>query len=212
MQEAGGVTARRARLEIDFAPRRNYAWLHAVVRNTVLEGSYARMTHAQILELGRLRPQLVSFAMLRLRSRDEAEDAVQEALLAALEGIERFSGESSLRTWLTGILKHKIVDRLRAFGREQPLTLEEDDLPVSQQGPEQALARERAFQTLEKSLSRLPANAARVFVMRELWGLEPEDVCRRLAISRANCWVLLHRAKARLSRCPDLCRLAADAI
>jgi RNA polymerase sigma-70 factor (ECF subfamily) len=72
-------------------------------------------------ELGLLRPQLLRFAMLRLRNAEEAEDVVQETLLAALEGIGRFRGGSSLRTWVTGILQHKIVDRMRAAAREEPL-------------------------------------------------------------------------------------------
>src|SRR5688500_12166633 len=77
-------------------------------------------------ELGRFRPQLLSFAMRRLRNRDQAEDAVQETLLAAVESIERFGGGSSLGTWLIGILKHKIVDALRASSREEPLDYDED--------------------------------------------------------------------------------------
>lgn len=164
-----------------------------------------------IQELGRLRPQLVSFAMRRLRSRDEAEDAVQETLLAALEGIDRFSGDATLLTWLIGILKHKIVDCLRASGREQqPFEPDDERAPPKDSDPEMALVRKRMLGGVASSLSRLPPNAAQVFIQRAVAGAETHEVCRQLAISRSNCWVLLHRAKARLRACADLGRLAAE--
>lgn len=146
-------------------------------------------------ELALLRRQLLRYAMLRLRNRHHAEDAVQDALLAALEGIGSFSGRSSLRTWIGGILKHKIADRLRAAGREEPITAE-PDLPGSD--PEEGYARQRFCEAVEAGLARLPGNAASVFMLREVMGLEPAEVSRQLAISLPNCWVTLHRAKARL--------------
>lgn len=169
------------------------------------------MNQACIHELGRLRPQLVSFAMRRLRSRDEAEDAVQETLLAALEGLERFAGEAALRTWLIGILKHKIVDCLRVAGRELPLEAGEEPAALEDSDPERALVRKRMRDGLASSVGKLPANAAHVFIQRELVGAKTNEVCRQLSISRSNCWVLLHRAKARLRECADIGRLAAEA-
>jgi len=148
--------------------------------------------------------------MLRLRDREQAEDAVQDALLAALEGMERFSGASSLRTWVGGILKHKIVDRLRASGREQPL--DDGGLVLPASDPEEGFARHRFLETVQRSLRRLPANAARVFVLREVLGLDTDEVCEQLAISASNCWVTLHRARRRLQACPDIRGLAADAV
>lgn len=142
-----------------------------------------------------MRPHLLRYAMLRLRDRHQAEDAVQDTLLAALEGIGGFSGQSSLRTWAGGILKHKIADRRRASGREEPL---EGELELPGSDPEEGFARLRFFDTLEGALKRLPENAARVFMLREVLGFEPAEVCERLAISAPNCWVSLHRAKARL--------------
>src|SRR5574339_599328 len=65
-----------------------------------------------------LRPYLLRFAGLQLRDAAAAEDAVQEALLAALAGQASFAGRANLRTWLTGILKHKIVDAIRRQSRE----------------------------------------------------------------------------------------------
>jgi RNA polymerase sigma factor (sigma-70 family) len=75
-----------------------------------------------------LRPYLLRYASQELRNREAAEDCVQEALLAALAAEARFEARSNLRTWLTGILKHKIVDTIRRQGRERPLEGAEEDL------------------------------------------------------------------------------------
>ena len=64
---------------------------------------------------------LFKFAMLQLRNQAQAEDVVQETLIAAIQGAESFAGQSSVRTWLVGILKHKIIDVIRKSSREQPL-------------------------------------------------------------------------------------------
>src|SRR5215831_4185186 len=66
------------------------------------------------------RAYLLRYASLQLRDRAAAEDAVQETLVAALAGEASFGGRSNLRTWLTGILKHKIVDTIRKSSRETP--------------------------------------------------------------------------------------------
>src|SRR5437870_13819328 len=72
------------------------------------------------LDLEKHRPVLLKFAMLQLRNQAQAEDAVQETLIAAIQGAKNFAGRSSVRTWLVGILKHKIVDLIRRSSREQP--------------------------------------------------------------------------------------------
>ena len=68
------------------------------------------------------RPYLVRYATLQLRDPDAVQDVVQEALLAALAGEASFGGRSNLRTWLTGILKHKIVDAIRRASRETAIS------------------------------------------------------------------------------------------
>lgn len=155
-------------------------------------------------ELGSLRPQLVRFAMRRLRDRDRAEDAVQDALVAALEGIQRFGGGSSLRTWLTSILKHKIVDALRGSAKEEPLDY--DALMSDDHDPEKRFAQRRLIDAVDARLKQLPACAARAFVLREVMGMETAEVCIELSISPSNCWVMSHRVRMRLRA------LAADAL
>jgi len=171
------------------------------------------------LELERHRPHLMRFALLQLRDRSAAEDAVQEALLAAIQGAERFAGQSSVRTWLIGILKHKIVDSIRKTARERATDLSSGDSgtedvdvlfesdghfiepPGEWASPERALEERRFFEALERCLQTLPKNTASAFMMRELLGLETEEICKELRITPSNCWVMLYRARMNLRAC-----------
>jgi RNA polymerase sigma-70 factor (ECF subfamily) len=166
-----------------------------------------------------LRPYLMRYASLQLRDAAAAEDAVQEALLAALAGEAGFAGRANLRTWLTGILKHKIVDAIRRQARERPASdmgAEEDenefdglfdrrghwqDMPDAWEQPEQALNQRQFLAALEACLRALPERTARVFMMREHLGLETSEICKELGITATHCWVMLHRARMALRLC-----------
>ena len=174
------------------------------------------MTAAERLEcLGKLRPQLVRFARARLRNPAHAEDAVQEALLAAVESIGSFSGGSSLSSWLTGILKHKMVDCVRRSARDQWQALDNEGTPLEPDdshaagygGPEQALERRQLWDALLHCVRDLPARTADTFILRELVGMNTDETCRMLAISESNCAVMLHRARGRIRERldPELC-------
>jgi len=169
------------------------------------------------LELEQHRPYLLRFALLQLRDRGAAEDAVQETLLAAIQGASQFAGQSSVRTWLIGILKHKIVDGIRKASREQPLESAQDggedldaffsedghfaEAPQHWASPERSLEERRFFEALERCLQSLPRNTARAFTMRELMGMETEEICKELRVSTSNCWVMLYRARMSLRTC-----------
>lgn len=166
------------------------------------------------------RGYLLRVARLQLRDEALAEDVVQETLLAALSG-SGFSGKSSLKTWLTGILKHKIVDAIRRKQREPLLASTFDDecniedldgmfkspfgaweTPPAEWGdPEQALNRSQFFDMLDFCLEKLPPNTARVFIMREVMELESEEICKELTITTNNLWVILYRARMSLREC-----------
>ena len=172
------------------------------------------------VDLDRHRRYLIRIAQLQLRDADLAEDVVQETLVAALGARDGFSGRSSVKTWLTGILKHKIVDAIRQKQR-QPVTaatfddetdreafdpLFKDDgswaaPPADWGDPENALARREFMGVMELCLERLPPNTARVFVMREVMELETEEICKELAITANNLWVILYRARMALRQC-----------
>ena len=171
-------------------------------------------------ELDRHRRYLIRIAQLQLRDPDLAEDVVQETLVAALGARDGFSGRSSVKTWLTGILKHKIVDAIRQKQRQPVVaaTLDgEEDLeafdplfkddgawsapPADWGDPENALARREFMDVMEICLERLPPNTARAFVMREVMELETEEICKELAITANNLWVILYRARMALRQC-----------
>lgn len=174
------------------------------------------------------RPYLLRFARLQLRNADAAEDAVQETLLAALAGEAAFAGRSNLRTWLTGILKHKIVDALRRARREEPLDADDPegdlaaldqlfvadghwrDAPSTWSDPDRALEQKQFFAALEMCLERLPARTARAFLMREHMGLDTQDICKELEITSTHCWVLLYRARMTLRQCLEAVWFSAE--
>ena len=178
---------------------------------------------AQPAAIEQERAYLLRYALLQLRNPAQAEDAVQETLLAALEGRERFSGRSSLRTWLTGILKHKIIDHLRRSGREQPLVSADDDrseadavdalfvedghwreFPAQWGSPAKAFENSRFWSAFELCLQRLPARTAKVFTMREVMEMTTDEICQELDITTTNCWVMLHRARLMLRECLEM--------
>lgn len=162
-------------------------------------------------ELARLRPQMMAFALQRTRSRDQAEDAVQEALVAALEGLGGYAGTSALGTWLFGILKHKIADGRRRRPRDEGVELDLEELVHDGPGPEQTCASRKALAAIGRSLAGLPMRSAQAFVLREVLGEETAEVCRVLRVTPTHCWVLVHRARARLRACPEVGRIAAEA-
>jgi RNA polymerase sigma factor (sigma-70 family) len=105
-------------------------------------------------ELDSHRAYLYRYAMQQLRDANGAEDVVQETLLAALESRSAFAGRSSLRTWLTGILKHKILDLIRKQVRE----VSAESLAVGED-PEEARA--YADQFFDKARTDVPTTGMR---------------------------------------------------
>ena len=91
-----------------------------------------------------------------------------------------------------------------------PAVLETEAHP--HHGPEQEYARRRFFESLESSLRHLPANTARAFELREVWGADTAEICAQLGITPSNSWVLAHRARTRLRERPEIRMLAADAL
>jgi RNA polymerase sigma-70 factor (ECF subfamily) len=175
---------------------------------------------AFVTELDSHRRYLLRVARLQLRDADLAEDVVQDTMLAALKAREGFTGASTVKTWITGILKHKIVDAIRARQRAPVALTELDeetdidefdglfkangawaDKPAEWGDPEAALSRQQFFDVLEMCLENLPPKTARVFVMREVMELATEEVCKELAITPNNLWVILYRARMALRLC-----------
>lgn len=167
---------------------------------------------------------LYRFALLRLRHPKSAEEIVQETFLAALESHRRFQGRSSERSWLIGILKHKVIDHFRKRRREEPSQQIETfvgdmDGRFDENGhwrrdetgpaewaadPEVLLERKEFWTVMERCLSKLPVRMARAFFLREIDDIDSREVCDILEISSSNLWVLLHRARMQLRQCLEI--------
>ena len=168
-------------------------------------------------QIEQLRPQLLRFARTQLRNDAWAEDAVSESLLAALERPQSFGGQSQLKTWLVGILKHKVIDQLRRHKREATVLTNDDnedlddllfvpdghwrEMPADWGNPDDVLRQRQFIDVLEACLDVLPPAQARCFMMREWLELDSAEVCKELTITSTNLWVLLHRARLRLREC-----------
>ncbi|MEP6941863.1 MAG: sigma-70 family RNA polymerase sigma factor [Betaproteobacteria bacterium] len=175
------------------------------------------------------RRYLLRVATLQLRDSTLAEDVVQDTLVAAIQGEQGFSGKSSLRTWLTGILKHKVIDAIRQKARSPVLAPIEDECrvddfdalfdesghwenpPADWGNPEAQLSEQQFFEVMQQCLEKLPPNTARVFVMREVMELETDEICMQLTITSNNLWVILHRARLALRQCLEQNWFAANA-
>ncbi len=169
---------------------------------------------------------LYRFALARLRDPHQAEDAVQETMLAAIKS-NSFEGASSARTWLTGILKHKVIDLQRKQIREQPISdlvdLESSDTsmddffdasghwlekPQTLEMPENALQQKQFLSILNSCLDKLPSKLAAIFMMRVVHETENDNICKELNISTTNAWVMLYRARMGLRKCLEIQWLA----
>jgi RNA polymerase sigma-70 factor (TIGR02943 family) len=174
-------------------------------------------------QLVALRDYLMRFARLQLRNDAWAEDAVSETILAALAKPQAFEARSQLKTWLVGILKHKIIDSMRQRRREVVLNRESDDdnadplehiafrndghfaeKPADWGNPEQDLKSRQFMTVLDACTEKLPAVQGRLFLMREWMEMSSEEICKELALTPTNLYVQLHRARLRLRECLEL--------
>jgi RNA polymerase sigma-70 factor (ECF subfamily) len=156
------------------------------------------MSPAFAAEVAAQRVYLMRVALGRLRDSTRAEDAVQETLLAALRAGQSFDGRSKLRTWLTGILLHKIYDCFRAGTRDEIFTELTDDAPAAWGDPERSLDSKQSWAAFVAAIEALPPRQARAFILRELEGQATGEICEALGVSAENLWVLLFRARAAL--------------
>jgi RNA polymerase sigma-70 factor (ECF subfamily) len=148
------------------------------------------------------RDYLVALASRHLRSREHSEDVVQSTLLAGLAAARRYRGEASLRTWLTAILRNRIVDELRARGREplasnlwgQPGPLPE----ATQADPSAEIEARQVAGRMQERLDSMPASCSLAFVMRELQGRPSREITARLSLTPGQFWQCLHKVRREL--------------
>lgn len=198
------------------------------------------LTHAENQLLARLRKgdevafdelvnhhhgALIRMAMGHVADREVAEEVVQDTWMAVIEGLNRFEGRSSLRTWIFGILIHKAKDRGVREKRHTTFSAFEscdDDheetidpsrfhqsgewaghwafppQPWDDQTPEKLLASRQAVEAMQRAIEALPTTLREVLILRDVEGVDAKEVCELLSITETNLYVRLHRARERV--------------
>ncbi len=164
---------------------------------------------------------LYGYAFYRVYEATVAEDLVQETFLAALRSFKNFQYRSSIKTWLTGILKNKIMDFFRKRYRELPSSQdviervvmddffdERDNWAIKprkwQENPQHIHERKEFMSVLMKCLSTISKKQADAFRLREINQVDTDEICKVLKISATNYWVLMHRARLQIRKCLEM--------
>ena len=162
---------------------------------------------------------LYRYTLVRVKDPDAAEEIVQVTLLAALQSQKSFQGRSSEKSWLFGILKHKILDHFRNLKnqRSYELTPEDGSDPLENAylhdghwanapknwdtDPHKAAENRQLVEALSTCLDRLSDKFRNIFVLKEIEGLTSDEICKEMDIKPTNLWVILHRARNQLRKC-----------
>lgn len=186
---------------------------------TVANTNYTTAPHQWVVNYA---DYLYTYAITRIDDKEIARDLVQETFLAALEKLNSFEGRSTERTWLTAILKNKIIDVYRKkasgliiTGNKETSEPEPFDFFDATDGHWKEAHRPQEFArpaddpllskefngTLRQCLEKLPALWLAVFTMKHMDELTSEAICNELKVTAANFWVIIHRAKLNLRAC-----------
>lgn len=160
---------------------------------------------------------LENLALLQLGNHADAQDALQETLVAAMLSIENFTGRGVMRAWLVRILRHKVTDIFRRSYRFQSLETAKEDPNeggmftetgswsparfVSTQCPHGDAVHQQALELVELCMHALPGDSARLFLMREYLGMDIDEIVAQTRLTTGNLRVILHRARLRLREC-----------
>jgi RNA polymerase sigma-70 factor, ECF subfamily len=178
-------------------------------------------TPALVAELPELRRRLMRQARLAVHDGAQAEDLVQDTLVAVVQQASTYRGDAALTTWAISILRHKVADWYRSPIAKREVQMPDEQGPAldaaladqfdetghwreavpAWQQPEQHAERKQMMQTLESCLSCLPAQTRRVFMMREWLGFETDEIRAQLGLSAENVRTILHRARLSLREC-----------
>ena len=168
-------------------------------------------------------PTMLAVARHYVKTRAVAEEVVQEAWLGVLNGIDRFEGRSSLRTWILRIVVNIAKTRGAREARSVPfasLAPEGDERAVEperfrsaddpfpghwraypgnwQRLPDEALADRETLDVVIATIHELPPPQRIVITMRDIQGCDSQEVCEALDVSEGNQRVLLHRARSKV--------------
>lgn len=172
---------------------------------------------------------MLHLAMVYIPNRAVAEEIVQEAWIGVLQGLKRFEGRSSLKTWIFRILTNCAKTRAQREGRSVPFSslpeFDADDSsepsvePDRFQGPdgqwpggwvsfprswdeipEERLLSQETLTHVSRAIDALPPHQREVITLRDIEGWSSDEICSFLSVSEANQRVLLHRARAKVRR------------
>ncbi|MDE2141374.1 MAG: sigma-70 family RNA polymerase sigma factor [Elusimicrobia bacterium] len=173
--------------------------------------------------------RLFRYALSRLRDERAAEDLIQDTFLAAFKAREKFRGDSSELTWMTGILRNKIFELLRKQAKEVPLTGPDEDCDREEalfdgrhwradaaprdwgNDPHRKAETAEFSAALRSCLDALTPGVARAFVLREMEGMGHQESAEALGVPPGRLAVLLYRARMRLRRCLERGYFAPEA-
>lgn len=160
---------------------------------------------------------MYQFAYSRISDHEMAKDLVQETFLSALKAMSNFQGRSNERTWLTAILKRKIIDHYRKInsvkgqaeinmsfyqeGEKKGEWLEEMVPQSWENDAETSMETDELRKVIDFCIDYLPEKYAMVFRMRTVQQFETDEICKELDISSSNLWVMIHRARTQLRKC-----------
>ena len=177
----------------------------------------------QQADTAELRRKLLRFATLQLHDAQWAEDVVQDTMLKAFARRQQFKAAAQWQTWVFAILRNTLLDSLRSRKSQLQWQVSSEDeqfldavrqqqfdesghwtdsaAPQTWASPEDTIRQQEFMHTMEYCLEHLPDNTARIFMLRELMGLEVAEICQQTGISADNCYTILYRARNGLRRC-----------
>ncbi len=163
---------------------------------------------------------LYNYTVVRVSNSDIAKDLVQETFFAALKSAKNFKGKSTEKTWLTSILKRKIIDYYRKINSKKGQAEVkmsfyntgdnegnwiEDRVPQSWNSEvEKDIENGELKIQIEQCIDKLPEKYAMVFRMKTIYEFDTEDICKELDITSSNLWVIIHRARTQLRSCMEV--------
>lgn len=172
-------------------------------------------------QLASIRPKLLAFARLQLRDAHWAEDVVQETLMSVLNKNSQFRADADWQTWVFAILKNKIIDTIRHRkrenwhennGREIDMDAQQErhfhhghwikgQQPSDWGDPQHYVHQQDFMKILQLCLDNLPANTARVFLMKEVMDFSIAEIVEHTGLSSENCHTIMYRARNGLRGC-----------
>jgi RNA polymerase sigma-70 factor (TIGR02943 family) len=167
--------------------------------------------------VGRYGDIMYRYTLVRVKDQAMAEEIVQVTFFAALQSTHTFAGRSSEKSWLFGILKHKILDYFREIKKNRSFDLspEDDQDPFEydptghwkktpqnwRMDPEKSAVNQELTEKLALCLDGLSEKFRQIFVLKEIDGASTEQICNEFNIKPTNLWVILHRARNQLKNC-----------